>query len=259
MIRLLPRPERPARLSGSKIGQKKAVLTRKNKRGERITKEDFDSNYYSHVDIRCPLWTWQSRKCCYCERWRDLMREPDVDHFRPKSRVDGEAGPGYWWLAYDWNNLFFSCRTCNQAFKKAAFPLEAGGVRAGPGGDLVRERPTLPDLEREDPETLIGYYWVQDPEPLAKPVGLDRAGRGDRIIAVLGLNRDELNVERGQLIGPILAQVYALRLAVLNNNHELRDQEAANVRRATSRDQSFLGFRLFLFRQHGLDAYLQHE
>ena len=38
--------------------------------------------------------------------------------------------PGYFWLAYAWQNLFLACQLCNQRFKKNLFPLENPDERA---------------------------------------------------------------------------------------------------------------------------------
>lgn len=258
MIRLPPRPEKPRRLHGPVVGRKKAKLTRKFRSGTPFTTKDFDRNYYSHLDIRRPLWEWQSGNCCYCERRRDLRREPDVEHFRPKARIDGVLGPGYWWLAYEWTNLFFACKTCNQEFKKNAFPLESG-PRARLHDRLPLERPTLVDLAIEDPEPLIGYCWIVRPEPLAKPVGLDADGRGNRIIQILGLDRSNLNQERGRLISLLTAQAEATLLAIHNNNDIALRREAARIRDATARGMPFLGFCRFFFRQHDLGEYIAND
>lgn len=66
-------------------------------------------------------------KCAYCER--DVHNQyGDIDHFRPKGRVTNldnkpitkeVAGstinhPGYYWLAYDLDNLLLSCIRCNR-------------------------------------------------------------------------------------------------------------------------------------------------
>jgi hypothetical protein len=52
-------------------------------------------------------------KCAYCESI--LLHEKSVpfDHFRPINDAvgaDGDLLPdGYWWLAYEWQNLYAVC------------------------------------------------------------------------------------------------------------------------------------------------------
>lgn len=76
-------------------------------------------------------------KCAYCEQ--SLKTQPrHAEHFRPKAQVkrgkrkahvkddnDQEtAHPGYFWLAYHWQNLLPSCTFCNTINgKKDKFPV----------------------------------------------------------------------------------------------------------------------------------------
>src|SRR5262245_40081226 len=68
-------------------------------------------------------------KCAYCETDIESNQPGDVEHFRPKGRVVDEEfepirinhpkwgemdHPGYFWLAYEWDNLFPSCIDCNR-------------------------------------------------------------------------------------------------------------------------------------------------
>ena len=53
-------------------------------------------------------------KCWYSESL-NTGSDKDVDHFRPKGRVDEDSDhEGYWWLAFDWRNYRYSCQWCNQ-------------------------------------------------------------------------------------------------------------------------------------------------
>lgn len=52
-------------------------------------------------------------KCWYCES-NELRSDNPVDHFRPKGKVaECPDHPGYWWLAFDWENYRFACTYCN--------------------------------------------------------------------------------------------------------------------------------------------------
>ena len=87
----------------------------------------------------------------------------DVEHFRPKGgykqRRRGPARrPGYYWLAYDWDNLFYSCQLCNQRFKRNLFPLRDGRRRARSHTHrLDKEEPLLVDPAEQDPSKYIGF------------------------------------------------------------------------------------------------------
>lgn len=96
--------------------------------------------------------------CWYCEAPKGRSF-PDVDHFRPKARVTEDPDhPGYWWLAYDWENFRFSCQQCNRPQKVDEitcgkwdrFPLMHGSPRAKiPTDSCQVEHPQLLDPRRE--------------------------------------------------------------------------------------------------------------
>ena len=146
-----------------------------------------DRDYYRSPDVKDTLYKAQHSKCCYCEK---LLESPDlqVEHFRPKGAYRQSADepygyPGYYWLAYDWNNLLLACPTCNKN-KDATFPLSNPDQRAiSHHDDLSIESALLIDPAAIDPRDHIGF--VDDaPRYLSD--------RGRCTVAVLGLCRDQL-------------------------------------------------------------------
>jgi uncharacterized protein (TIGR02646 family) len=142
--------------------------------------------------VKRELWLRQQMRCCYCEAQLQCDYS-DVEHFRPKARADrlnGTVDRGYWWLAWTWENLLFSCAICNRSAKNDAFPLEAGSVpltaeNPAPGQELA----TLIDPCTEDPVALIqfvfdGSHW--------QPVGRNGNARGQRVVELLRLGRADL-------------------------------------------------------------------
>jgi len=128
---------------------------------------------------RKPRWTHQREKCAYCDRDVPMRGQP-VEHFRP---ILG----GYWWLTWDWDNLLFSCVSCNGA-KGSQFPYLPGHVRLSTGAkppDL--ERPSLVNPYDENPMRWVGFGLDQQGRWI--PIGLDNDGRGNKIIEVLGLKQ----------------------------------------------------------------------
>ncbi len=180
------------------------------------------------------LWQRQSHKCAYCENVEQRKRN-DVEHFRPKARADRSPGSvqthGYWWLAWRWENLFFSCRNCNQASAGGAgkldkFPLEVTSGVLEPeqdpnGADAGVERPLLIDPARESGVDHIEFVrrseagrrrWI--------PVPRARSARGAKMIECCVLDRDDLldlyeeHVEhqvqpRANAVDEVLADPYA--------------------------------------------------
>ncbi len=97
-------------------------------------KFDFDSAVYGGKTVKDLLINAQHNKCCFCESSLHAQHG-DVEHFRPKGAwkqtdKDSLSEVGYYWLAYEWDNLYLACQKCNQMFKKNFFPLENPHQRA---------------------------------------------------------------------------------------------------------------------------------
>lgn len=79
----------------------------------------------------------QHGKCAFCENLEDHESRP-VEHFRPKKEAHDDTSGSviavtshYWWLAWTWSNLYFSCIQCNKNGNKGSlFPIKAGTSRA---------------------------------------------------------------------------------------------------------------------------------
>lgn len=139
---------------------------------------DFDKGIYGHASVKKVLVAAHHGKCCYCESQLKHVDHGDVEHYRPKAAVQqGRAAPlarpGYYWLAYEWENLLFSCAICNGTHKKNLFPIRDPRKRArSERARLVREEPLLVHPAKEDPEQLIGfreeYAYAIDGDPRAE-------------------------------------------------------------------------------------------
>ena len=126
-------------------------------------KFEFDSAVYGHKSVKEALLRAQFEKCCYCESRFRATSYGAVEHFRPKGAVQqdphqGRGYPGYYWLAYDWDNLLVSCDKCNTTHKRDLFPLADDTARARSHHDDVNgERPLFVDPAREDPRPHIRF------------------------------------------------------------------------------------------------------
>lgn len=162
-----------------------------------------------------------SNKCAYCESRFDHVAFGDVEHYRPKKRVDEDdaAGhPGYFWLAYNPSNLLPACQICNTREKRCRFPI-AGTRVSDPQDDLDQEQPLLlnpyvpqdflrpQDEVSAEPGTILAAVSVHlafvfeiDDDDLT-PTGVVRAStdRGEKSIEVYGLNRTPLVEHRKRL------------------------------------------------------------
>jgi uncharacterized protein (TIGR02646 family) len=112
-------------------------------------------------DLAPNLGKLQNGKCWYSES-KNSGSDKDIDHFRPKNRVDEDPEhDGYWWLAFDWRNYRYSCQWGNQRRNDTAnntdggkwdhFPICPSSYRAQNEGDnLDLEEAEL--LDPADPE-----------------------------------------------------------------------------------------------------------
>jgi uncharacterized protein (TIGR02646 family) len=124
---------------------------------------EFNSSLYGAKSVKTTLIKAQRGKCAFCESQVRHIAHGDVEHYRPKGGVRQDAGepleqPGYFWLAYVWENLFFACQLCNQSFKRNLFPLADPARRARSHlDDLASEEPMLLHPGDDDPGASIGF------------------------------------------------------------------------------------------------------
>jgi uncharacterized protein (TIGR02646 family) len=148
----------------------------------------FDSKIYGHFNIKDALRRYQNGKCAFCEQNVSSVAYGDIEHFRPKkgycqNKKEKLKYPGYYWLAYSWNGLFFSCEICNQRYKKNYFPLVNPELRAlNHHSDIKAEKPFFINPFLENPKFLIGFRGNV-------AYGKDKRHRGKKTIEYLGLNR----------------------------------------------------------------------
>jgi len=167
---------------------------------------------YNSDNVRESLENIQKNKCCYCET-KSTRSNIDVEHFRPKraysNTFNGESlYPGYFWLAYNWENLFLACQVCNQIFKNDFFPIEFEENRAQLNDlSIEKELPLLVHPSNDNPESEIGYI-----ESI--PVG--KTEKGKRTIAYLGFG----SVEHGKEFGINYSKKHIIRIARLVEERE---------------------------------------
>lgn len=175
---------------------------------------------YAHLQVRLALEKLFHGKCAYCESAIGAVASWDVDHFRPKGRVaERPDHPGYFWLTYEWTNLYPACTLCNQrrhdpphwddpavgvGGKRDLFPLADEGHRAmAAGADLALESRLLLDPCDDEPQFSLTF------DALGHPVGLDP--RGEASIEVFHLQRKRLRDLRRRVIEKAIKVVAELR------------------------------------------------
>jgi uncharacterized protein (TIGR02646 family) len=181
----------------------------------------FDNTLYGAKSVKNALTKAQHGKCAFCESQVRHIAHGDVEHYRPKGGVrqntsDPLDQPGYFWLAYVWENLFFACQLCNQSFKKNMFPLADPARRARSHLDeLTAEEPLLIHPADEEPRALIDFR-----EEMAFPI--DDHPRARATIEVLGLNREELSELRFDYLAPFKQLLRVLPLLPVDSD-EVRE------------------------------------
>jgi predicted ATPase len=135
-------------------------------------------------------------KCAFCESYIKLTDFSCMDRYRPKSGaigLDGSpSGDHYWWLAYEWSNLYLVCLPCNK-IRGDRFPV--GKTRAAPrsmGKDLLTEEPLFLDPCYDFPEDHLVFD--------EKGIVASDAQKGQITIDILGLNRTPLVQARKEVV-----------------------------------------------------------
>ncbi|MDN3585672.1 hypothetical protein QWY86_03270 [Pedobacter aquatilis] len=151
-------------------------------------------NQYASAEVRAALKVRQYNKCCFSEA-KFCGDYPNVEHFRPKKRVDSEGKtsvfPGYYWLAYQWDNLFYCKVLINCSYKRNFFPLMEGSDRKLNHHGQEIEHPVLIDPSIENPRDHIHFH-------LDEPIGITQ--RGKENIKLLGLRDSSFEESRRSLL-----------------------------------------------------------
>lgn len=155
-------------------------------------------------------------RCGWCEKKVTSAQLGQIDHYRPKAGVSdtdwanvqfsrgGRSGDhiGYYWLAYDDDNLVYCCQSCNQVApgrqwgKGTRFPVI--GFRAEEPGEEAQEEPVLLHPCLDDP----AEHLVVDRTGVMTVVNDSERGRAT--ISLLGLNERGLPAERADVFNNIM-------------------------------------------------------
>jgi len=157
----------------------------------RREKFEFDDSLVNDPAVRDGLFELFEGLCGVCQTPL-TMRGFAVHRWRPAQRAistSGETSPEhYFWLAYEWSNLYALCHSCAEA-KGQKFPLVGARARVGAkGAALLDELPMLLDPCSDDAEQSLIY--------LSTGEVAARDERGWTTIDVFALNRRELVEQR---------------------------------------------------------------
>jgi len=172
-------------------------------------KDRFDGERFQ-ADVWTQLKRWLlsnffHSKCAYCEVNIEAGFVGDAEHYRPKGAVEelvngrlvpvsdgGGVHKGYYWLAYDWQNLVPACTQCNTINgKRTLFPIQGRRVfdpAVGPDTHTLNilEQPLL--LHPYDSTRDFRDHLAFTPDGYV--VGVDDVGK--ETVELLKLNREAL-------------------------------------------------------------------
>lgn len=161
-----------------------------------LKSSDFDGDVYGSTAVKAALWTMQHHKCCFCEHAYE-RKFSTVEHFRPKTRVrrsrsSSNKDLGYWWLGYEFENLYFCCSNCNTP-KSDYFPLAAGATAlvARELASHALEDALILDPGRDEPEDHLTFEGL--PNGAYRITPRNGSDRGRETIAAARLDRDDLD------------------------------------------------------------------
>lgn len=160
-------------------------------------------------------------KCAYCESpIPEAVGIGDVDHFRPKSNARGLekdfSKDHYWWLTYEWKNLYYSCPNCNR-YKSTWFPVE--GARSKPLTSINK-------IQEEEQALLIDPCLDRPEEHLTyNENGFVnyRTPKGNLTIEILKLNRIELVKQRFESLKQLQRDWELLPKLIRNKNKNQKE------------------------------------
>ncbi len=199
------------------------------------------------------LRTWLAKevfhhKCGYCEKPLDKV---SAEHYRPVAAVSAyepvsqqykqikqadQKHPGYFWLAYEWQNIFPSCSECNDnPGKHTKFPLPPGRTHFLPNPQASdNQAPGTETLNQQERPLLLHPYFDDPEEHLVFGfAGLvsakDESPRGKTTIEVCGLDREHLNTARQEVQNQL-----ELLLSSARHHHQHTLGKAADVAQAAA-------------------------
>ncbi len=210
----------PSQIPASLNSQKVKDAFENNK-----SKGFFEQGKYNHGDVKIALKAIYKSKCAYCEKsLTDQYGE--VEHYRPKGKMKSLlkrtdlnsnikriletsqfnkshlSDDGYFWLAFSWGNLLWSCKQCNMP-KSTFFDIQENSRVAYSNESLenlhdkvkeyfLSEKPHLINPEFENPKPYLIFT--------KKAELKSRNARMKYTIETCKLNRDDLFILRFPLL-----------------------------------------------------------
>lgn len=201
---------------------------------QEVNGERYNTTYYKDLIVvnklkafsvhRDNLEPGDKPKCYYCESHVEHVAVLQVEHFRPKAKIDNIDNnnlphPGYYWLGLEWSNLLLSCPNCNgKKAKGNRFPLvdfnnrttAINPIRNAPllfdrtscianQSPLLDEEPLLINPECEDPTPHLSF------NEFGQIRGVSH--KGLHSVTIYRLDRDPLVAARQEKLNIIIKDI----------------------------------------------------
>ncbi|MFN0204409.1 MAG: hypothetical protein ACKVTZ_23020 [Bacteroidia bacterium] len=186
--------------------------------------EVYTTTYYKDITVIKELNALYKKKCAYCESKIDFAATLQVEHYRPKAKLESvkttdRHHKGYYWLGNEWTNLVLSCPKCNQNGAKGnKFPIQ--GVRHfadspfDSSGNFSRANVLITNAHLKNEQPLLlnpGTFEEDMPE---NHFTFDRFSymtgitpQGSKTIELCKLNREDLCLERLTKLNELLEDI----------------------------------------------------
>lgn len=179
-------------------------------------------------------------KCGYCESKIEYTLLGTVDRYRPNNgvREKNEYHQDlYWWLAFEWDNLIYACKECNQ-FKGNYFPIK--GKRAlNQNEDYHKEDCMILNPYSDEPNNHLGYDSTNHGYIDAL------TDKGNQTIELLRLNRTDLIERRKNARKELLNQIEGLIKGSEIKNNSLKNY-LANIYELEDLRIEFLSYKRWI-------------
>lgn len=195
-------------------------------------------NYELRRNVLKDLTSLFNHKCAYCEN--HVIKE-EIEYFRPIQSVSGlkgDAGDGYYYLAYAWFNMYLVCYEC-QRYKSNYFPVK--GKRLKP--------PSIDDFRNK--ETLFKYVNTEKPYLLDPcdnrshknlQFSYDENGNIHAESEKAAYTIDILKLNRSELLNARKDRIKELRHVISNINNFQGETNTPDILKGyLNDDQTFLG------------------
>ena len=192
--------EPPQILSSARVEREKSHINEfysqaSNKKQNRY---EFKSRYINHRHVKTALKDLFKGKCSYCETLLNISEINKPTHFRPKQfsmNLDGAVSRNhYWWLFFDWNNMYSSCSICNSS-KSTRFPVS--GKRVNYVQPTKEEKALLIDPCNQEDFNEIHFYPKED------GFMVELTKRGKITVDIFKLNRPNLIQARKKVVSDV--------------------------------------------------------